>query len=286
MAPAGVAAHQRPVSARPVARPPKKTRTAATAPSGTTAADSISAVLWRTGILNVLAIARRDLTALFVSPVGWVVAGLFTFLVSTFGFYMTVIAAQQATMDGVFGVITGFMIPILVPLVTMRLFAEERSQGTLELLLTSPIREWELSVGKWAAAFSFYLLLLATTLVYVVILRIHVGALDLGLIAAAYSGLILAGAAAVAIGALASSLTRNQIIAFVIGMVLLLAVWYAGHRLGSFVVAPANTNIGGYSHLQSFSLGQVAPRDIVYFVTLAAGALFLTTLTLSAKRWR
>jgi len=127
-------------------------------------ADAVHAVLWRTGLLNVAAVARRELGAVFVSPVGWVVAGVFTFLVSGFGFIGTVLAGQQATMDGVFGVITGFLTLILVPVVTMRLIAEERSQGTLELLLTSPVRDWELVVGKWLGAFVFYLLLVAAVI--------------------------------------------------------------------------------------------------------------------------
>src|SRR6266851_3615369 len=97
-------------------------------------ADGVHAVLWRTGLLNTAAIARRELGAVFVSPV----AGVGTFLVSGFGFIGTVLAGQLATMDGVFGVITGLLTLILVPVVTMRLIAEERSQGTLELLLTSP----------------------------------------------------------------------------------------------------------------------------------------------------
>src|SRR4029077_18837384 len=111
-------------------------------------ADAVHAVIRRTGLLNVAALARRGLGALFVSPVGWVVAGVFTFLVSGFGFIGTVLAGQQATMDGVFNVITGFLTLILVPVVTMRLIAEEKSQGTLELLLTSSVRDWELVVGK------------------------------------------------------------------------------------------------------------------------------------------
>src|SRR4029077_2661717 len=152
--------------------------------------------------------------------------------------------------------ITGFLIPVLIPLITMRLFAEERSQGTLELLLTSPIREWELTVGKWVGAFAFYLLLLATTLVYVVLLRMHTSALDLGLIAATYVGLILVGAAAVAIGVFASSLTRNQIIAFFIAMIALRVFCAAASVFGFFAAPPANLffeYVGGFNRFQPFS---------------------------------
>jgi len=115
-----------------------------------TPADNIHAALSRTGLLRVSAIARRDFVALFVSPVGWVVAGLFTFLVSGFGFIATVLAAQQATMDGVFGVLTNFLMVVLVPQLTMRVPAVESAQGTLELLLTSPVRAREVTAGTCA----------------------------------------------------------------------------------------------------------------------------------------
>jgi ABC-2 type transport system permease protein len=267
-------------------------------------ADAVHAALWRTGLLNVAAVARRELGAVFVSPVGWVVAGVFTFLVSGFGFIGTVLAGQQATMDGVFGVITGFLTLILVPVVTMRLIAEERSQGTLELLLTSPVRDWELVVGKWLGAFVFYLLLVATTVVYVVLLAVYlpdkntisvaglsiqVGALDFGLIAATYIGMVVVGAAAIAIGVLASSVTKNQIIAYVVSLFALLAIWYTAFLLGLFTRPPLSLffdYVAGYFRYQSFSLGQVALRDTVYFLSLAVGALFLTTRLLESRRWR
>jgi gliding motility-associated transport system permease protein len=268
------------------------------------AADAVHAVLWRTGLLNVAAIARRELAALFVSPVGWVVAAVFTFLVSGFGFIGTVLAGQQATMEGVSNIITGLLSLILIPVLTMRLIAEERSQGTLELLLTSPVRDWELAVGKWLGAFVFYLLLLATTVVYVVLLAIYVpdktsisvaglsiriGALDFGLIAATYIGMLLVGAASIAIGVLASSLTRNQIIAYVVSLLGLLAVWYMAFLVGFFTTPPLSLffdYVAGYYRYQAFSLGQVTLRDTVYFASLAIGALFLTTRLLESRRWR
>ena len=277
---------------------------AAVEPSQPGFADAAHAVVSRTGLLNVAAIARRELGALFLSPVGWIVAGVFTFLVSGFGFIGTVLAGQQATMDGVFSVITGFLTLILVPVVTMRLIAEERSQGTLELLLTSSVRDWELVVGKWLGAFAFYLMLIATTIVYVVLLAvylpdkttvslaglsIHVGALDFGLIAATYIGLVVVGAAAIAIGVLASSVTKNQIIAYIVSLFGLLAIWYTAFLLGLFTRPPLSLffdYVAGYFRYQSFSLGQVALRDTVYFLSLAIGALFLTTRVLESRRWR
>jgi len=244
-------------------------------------------------VTRVVTIARRDLTALFVSPEGWVVAALFVVLTSAFGFVVPVLAGQAATMDGVFGVVTGFLMPILIPVITMRVFAEERSRGTLELLLTSPVRDWEVAAGKWLGALTFYVLLLATTLVYVVVLAIyvpgHLASLDLGLIAATYIGLVLVGAAATAIGVLASCLTRSQIVAFFVALALLLLMWYAGSLLGFFAQPPVSRlfqYLGASNRFQSFSLGQLTLKDTVYFSSLAAAALFLTTRLLDSRRWR
>jgi ABC-2 type transport system permease protein len=244
-------------------------------------------------VTRVATIARRDLMALFVSAEGWVVAALFVLLTSSFGFVVPVLAGQAATMDGVFGVSTGFLMPILIPVITMRVFAEERSRGTLELLLTAPVRDWEVAAGKWLGALTFYVLLLATTLVYVVVLAVyvpgHLASLDLGLIAATYIGLVLVGAAATAIGVFASCLTRSQIVAFFVALALLLLTWYAGSLLGLFVQPPVSRLFqyaGGFNRSQSFSLGQLALKDAVYFLSLAAGALFLTTRLLESRRWR
>ena len=244
-------------------------------------------------MIRAATIARRDLMALFVSPAGWVVAALFVLLTSAFGFVVPVLAGQAATMDGVFGVITGFLLPVLIPVLTMRSFAEERGDGTLELLLTSPVRDWEVAAGKWLAAFAFYVILLAATLVYVVLLAVyvpgHLGALDLGLIAATYVGLLLSGGAATAVGVLASSLTQNQIVSFFLALAFLLLTWYAGTTLGFFTQPPASglfQYVGGSNRFQSFSLGQVTLKDSVYFLSLATAALFLTTRLLDARRWR
>ena len=242
---------------------------------------------------RVATIARRDLMALFVSPEGWVVAALFVLLTSAFGFVLPVLGGQAATMDGVFGVVTGFLMPILVPVITMRVFAEERSRGTLELLLTSPVRDWEVAAGKWVGALTFYVLLLATTLVYVVVLAVylpgHLATLDLGLIAATYIGLVLVGSSAAAIGVFASCLTRSQIVAFFVALALLLFTWYAGTLLGFFTQPPIREwfqYAGGFNRFQSFSLGQLTLKDGAYFLSLTAGALFLTTRLLDSRRWR
>jgi ABC-2 type transport system permease protein len=136
-------------------------------------------------------------------------------------------------------------------------------------------------------------LLLATTLVYVAVLAVyvpgHLASLDLGLIAATYVGLLLVGAAATAIGVLASCLTQSQIVAFFLALAILLITWYAGTLLGFFTQPPAShlfQYAGGSNRFQSFGLGQVTLKDTVYFLSLGAAALFLTTRLLDARRWR
>lgn len=302
-----------PVATAPpaVTRRPKRARgaprdagTARTKPAPQTFADAVHDLVWPTGFLNVAAIARHEAAALFVSPLGWLVAIGFTFFVSAFGFVGPVLIDQQGSLDGVFRFLTGVIMPVAIPLLTMGVFSQERRTGTLELLLTSPVRNWELSLGKWLGVFAVYLLLLATTLVYVVLLMIYapdkatvsiggqtvqMGNLDAGLVAAMYGGLVLAGAAAIAVGTLASMLTRNQAAAFFLGLVCLLVIWYAGYVLEFTTQPPASLvfeYIGGFNRLQAFSLGEVTLKDVAYFVTVAVGALLVTARLLESRRWR
>jgi ABC-2 type transport system permease protein len=314
MVPAGDAAADSaplPTTRPAISRKPKRARAVdgetgadRTRPALQTFADAVHDLLWQTGLLNVAAIARHEAVALFVSPVGWLVAIGFTFFVSAFGFVGPVLIDQQGSLDGAFGFMTGIVTPVAIPLLTMGAFSREHRSGTLELLLTSPLRGWELVVGKWLGLFAVYLLLLVTTLVYVVLLLAYlpdrtnvsiggrpfqVGALDAGLVAAMYGGLVLAGAAAIAVGSLASILTRTQAAAFFLALVLLLVIWYAGYVLAFTTqppVSPVFDYIGGFNRLQAFSLGAVTLKDLTYFLTLAVGALFVTARLLESRRWR
>jgi ABC-2 type transport system permease protein len=226
-------------------------------------------------------VARVEMTSLFVSPTGWVVAGLFVFLVSGFGFIGTVLAGQQATMVGAFDVITGFLVVLLIPVLTMRPIAAEGSR----------IHDWELVVGKWLGVFAVYVLLVATTSIYVVLFAIYVpdrGAIDFGLLATTYIGLLLVGAAAIAIGVLASSVTANRVVAYVVSVVGLVVIWYATFGLG-LVAAPSLLPffdyIAAYNRYQSFSLGLLSLRDAAYFASIAVASLFITTRVLGARRF-
>jgi gliding motility-associated transport system permease protein len=245
-------------------------------------------VLWNSGLLNVVALARRELHAYFVSWIGWGVAALLVIPLTVFGYLGPVILNQTATMAQVFSTLPILLI-FAMPLYTMRLIAEERSTGTLEITLTAPVRDWELVVGKWLGVFVYYLATLVPTLVYLLLL-IHDagGSLDFGSIAAGYTGLVLVGMAFAGIGVLASSLTRNQILAAAIAWAALLVIWALG-VLGLILQPPIGdffTYAGASNRFSAFQQGDIQLRDAVYFLTLAAGSLFLATRVLDSRRWK
>ena len=258
---------------------------------------------WGTGLLTVAALGRKELATIFRSPIPYVVGALVIILTSVFGYLPQVNADAPVTMAGVFSwlaLIMGFVIP----LTTMRSLAQEQGSGTLEQLLTAPIRFWELVAGKWLGGFLFYTATVSFTLVYVILMsayqrahtsgtilgvRLSLPSVDYGSVFTGYVGVLLIGAAWVAIGLLASSLTRSQIIAAVIGIVTLVALQYGIGALAAFVTPPfsdALDYLAASSRAQSFNQGQIVLRDLVYFVTLSIGALFLTARVIESKKWR
>lgn len=243
---------------------------------------------WSTGLLNVLALARRELHGFFVSWIGWGVAALLIVPLTVFGYLGPVVLNQTATMAQVFSTLPILLI-FAMPLYTMRLLAEERSTGTLEITLTAPVRDWELVVGKWLGVVVYYVATLVPTLAYLLLL-VHdaAGNLDFGSMAAGYVGLVLVGMAFAGVGVLASSLTRNQIVAAAVAWAALLVIWALG-VLGLILQPPVGdvfTYAGASNRFAAFQQGEIQLRDAVYFLTLAAGALYLATRVLDSRRWK
>jgi ABC-2 type transport system permease protein len=263
---------------------PEPAPVAGPAPAARTAYE----VLWDTGLLDVIVLARRDLAALFLWPVSYAIAAALILPVATLGYLMPVIAGDPVTMAGVFrwvAVATAF----LTPLVTMRLLAEDRHAGTLELVLAAPVRCRELVVARWLAGLLFILAATAFTLLYVVLLVVSRAGVDVGAIVAGYAGVALAGAAWVALGLLAASLAPNRVIAAAAGVVALLALEYAAGAAAGLVPPPLSDLLGYASAANravSFERGQLVLRDVVYFAGLTAGALVLTTRVLASRRRR
>jgi ABC-2 type transport system permease protein len=175
----------------------------------------------------------------------------------------------------------------VVPFVTMRLFAEERNQGTDEMLLTSPITVNQIVTGKLLAATAFYLLLLALTLMYPAILFKYAQP-DLGKLLAGYAGLLLMGIAFVSFGLFASTLTRSQVVAAVISFALLLVFrilsWLAEWKPG--VIGDVLRYLAMTEHFERFGRGVIHTGDLVYFASFIAFFWFLATRAVESTRWR
>jgi ABC-2 type transport system permease protein len=181
-----------------------------------------------------------------------------------------------------------FLLLIFAPPLTMRLLAEEQRMGTLELLLTSPVRDWEVVLGKFLASLAVLLLTVVLTFAYGLMMKIY-GNADVGPMAAGYLGLLLSGGALLSIGILTSSMTQNQVVAAVLGVVIILVLWIitgANQFVRDPVLTQVLNQLGFFEHTQNFWRGVIDTNDIVYFVSLIALALFLATRILETRRWR
>jgi ABC-2 type transport system permease protein len=260
-------------------------------------------LFWRLGVLNVATIARRELGAALVSPIGYVVAIVLIIPVSLIGFLNPLFSQSPVSMLIVYRTLL-YLMSFFAPIYTMRLLAEERRSGTLELLLTTPVRDWEVVIGKWLGALTYYTGVTAFVWVYVLLLAhytvtqtevsllgvsLHVANLEYGSIFAGYLGVLVVGAAFLAVGIFASSLTHNQVVAAVIAVGILVALVYLAGYLASFLFQPYSDffdYVSAYNRYQSFLQGQLVLRDAVYFATVTAAALFLTVRVLESRRWR
>jgi ABC-2 type transport system permease protein len=246
---------------------------------------------------NTWTIAKREFAHYFVSPVAYAVATLFLSILGLlFVVNVNSLAAQggEPNMGFVFGPLTSLIL-FFAPVLTMRLMAEEQSKGTMELLLTAPIKEWELVIGKWLGAWFFGLALVATTVVFPLVLLAY-GNPDMGPVYSGYLGMALLVGAILAVGLLASALTGNLIVSVAIGYTFVLTIWIigiAGDLLTAFTgqatgILGSLVNYLDFSNHFSatFGRGVIDTVDIVYYVSVIAIALFLTTRVVEARRWR
>jgi ABC-2 type transport system permease protein len=254
-------------------------------------------------VRNVWTIWRKELRSYFVSPVAYLLLTMFAFV---FGFFFWNILSYFVK-EGTESLMRGEMFPInvnervvrpllsnagviglfLIPLITMRLFAEEKRTGTIELLVTSPIRDGELILGKWLAALTLYGgLLLLTALNFVFVFRY--GNPDWKPLAIGYLGLLLQAGAMLAIGMFISTLTKNQIIAGAATFGICLLLWVLGWASGFETATWARvlSYISVTTHIESFSKGVLDSKDAVYFVTLTFVGIFFTARSLESLRWR
>ena len=233
-----------------------------------------------------LYVAGKELRSYFVSPVAYIVAGFWLFGTGFF-FFLSATQGQDASLRSVFGVITVLLL-LISPALTMRLLSEESRTGTLELLLTAPVKDWAVVVGKFIGAFVLYLVMISFTLFYALILLFYGGNPDWGPIWSGYLGLLLFGMVFLAVGLFASALTSNQMVAAVIAFVILL-ILYVISQFGANLGAGFGDFLRKLSvreRFDPFERGIVDLRDIVFYLSLTALVLFLTIQVVEARRYR
>ncbi|TCO07321.1 gliding motility-associated ABC transporter permease subunit GldF [Natronoflexus pectinivorans] len=242
-----------------------------------------------------LALWKKEVMSFFSSLTGYLVAGVFLLMTALFLWVipgnLNIPFGGYATLDSLFW-IAPWLYLFLVPAVTMRLLADEKKSGTIELLMTNPLTDWHIVLGKYLAGVTLVVISLIPTLVYFI--SVHylaqpVGHIDHGAIWGSYIGLVLLAAVYASIGLFASALTENQIVSFVIAVVICF-FFYSG--IQSMAVLPFFRPIGGFlvqlgidEHYQSISRGVVDSRDLVYFAGIITFFLVLTKTVLGSRKW-
>jgi ABC-2 type transport system permease protein len=246
---------------------------------------------------NVLALLRRELNAYFASVLGYVML-MFFLVVMGFVFWSVVTQLLQAgptqitVMQQFF---YWFWLPSLfvVPAMTMRLLAEEKRSGSIELLMTAPVTDFEVVFAKYLGAVFLYALMWGLTGFYVWILRSFAGpgvALDAGAIGSGYIGVLLIGQFLVALGLLCSALTKNQVAAFLIAFALVF-LYVIGTMFGAFFLRGTPVGrvfeyVSAFEQMQDFTRGIVDLRPVVFYLTGTMTALFITTRVVESRKWR
>jgi ABC-2 type transport system permease protein len=252
---------------------------------------------------NTWTIFCKEIRSYFVSPIAYLLLAMFALI---FGFFfwnslgyfiyfgmemqmrgnpMPMNVNEQIVRPLLANVgVTGFF---LIPMITMRLFAEEKRTGTIELLATSPVRDVEVILGKWLAALALYAcMLLVAGLNFAVLFRY--GNPDWKPLAVGYLGLLLQGGALLALGTFLSTLTRNQIIAgagtFAVCLLLWVFGWVSGYENAGWAQVLAYLSV--FTHFEAFSKGVLDSKDLIFYASLIFFGLFLTTRSLESLRWR
>ena len=251
---------------------------------------------------NILAIAQRELNAYFSSPIAYVLLGFFALLFGWF-FYVPLAYFEQQSMNagmnpgqalnvnqmlvGPTLMNTTVIMLFLFPLVTMRTYSEEKRSGTIELLLTSPITDVQIILGKFLGAMLLYMAMLALTLIHIGILFIY-GQPEWKPIATGYLGLLLMGGSFLSLGLFISSLTKNQIVAGISTFAVFLMLWVI-NWIGTFVGPTMQTVLTFLSltdHFDDFSRGIIDTKHVIYYLSFMAFGLFLTAKSVDSERWR
>jgi len=228
-------------------------------------------------------IFKKEFKSYFISPIAYIVISIFL-LVTGWFFFGTFFIYNQASLRGFFSLLP-LIFSFVVPAITMRLFSEELNVGSYETLLTMPVTFIDVVVGKFLASVAFIAAMLVPTLAYPIIIS-FLGEMDWGPVIGGYVGAILLGAAFSAVGLFASSLTRNQIIAFIIGIAICFSLTILDNML--FFLPSSLLGVFGYigadAHFQTVSKGVLDSRDILYFLSISFIGLYATNLAMQEKK--
>ena len=236
-----------------------------------------------------IAILKKEINSFFASPIGYLVIAIFLLLN---GLFLWVFKGDFNIIDYGFADLSPFfllapwILIFLIPAVTMRSFADEKKQGTLELLLTKPISHLQIVLGKYFGAFVLIILALIPTLLYVYTvyqLGNPSGNLDMASVVGSYFGLLFLIAAYTAIGVFASTISDNQIVAFIIAVFLCFFFYIGFEGLGDFTSSTFIDNLGMSAHFKSMSRGVLDTRDIIYFLSVTIFFLLLTKLNIGKE---
>lgn len=234
-----------------------------------------------------LAIARREFRTFFASPIAYIVLGGFLLLAGWL-YFSTLFLAGQASLRGFFGVVPVLFV-VLVPSITMRALAEERKSGTLELLLTFPMEDWQIVAGKFLASLAMVAVGLAWTAPYALSVAALTGpgaSFDWGPVFTGYLGLLLLASSFIGLGLWGSALSKNQIVGFIVGLVLCFAFAFID-KFAALLPEKLGQAVEYLSvdyHFDNIARGVIDTRDLVFYVSLTAVGLLLTTRTLSSAR--
>jgi ABC-2 type transport system permease protein len=238
---------------------------------------------------NALTIFKRELRSYFSSPVGYVFIIFYLLVSNAFFFFVQDFFKQgQDSMRGFFAAMPWIFL-FFVPAISMRLWAEEKKMGTVELLLTMPLKEWEVVLGKFLAAFAFLAIALLFTLTIPISLA-YLGKPDMGVIVGSYVGALFLGSAYLAIGLYISSLTENQVVAFIISLTVIFVLLLIGiapvwlNTLGSLVSFCDYVSL--LSHFNNVTRGVIDSRDVVYYASVIVLFLYLNIKNIEARKWR
>ncbi|MFQ6133799.1 MAG: ABC transporter permease subunit, partial [Armatimonadota bacterium] len=243
---------------------------------------------------NVLTIAGKEFKSYFVSPMAYAVI-CFMALVGGLVFALMTTASpggSEASLRNFTGTVV-FLLILMSPVVTMRLFAEEKSSGTLEILMSSPVKEYEVVLGKYLAGLGFYGVVLVTTLEFPIIITAITHSTsnqwpEMWPMVVSYLGWILCGSAFLSMGLLASTLTRSQLAAAIVALLILLLFWLIGWlaQAQSGVYADVLRQLSIHEHMSEFEKGVVGLKDVVYFLSVIVFFLFASVRAIESTRWR